>query len=474
MRDSENPLATLTLDSLTKGWPSDREDRARPDKVTELFHSAVPVLKYLNWTVTDTGRGFAESILPLNVSSTNQHITHQAAVILIAADYTGGIALGSLLHQVPLVGIHPQRTDYGAYLWGAKADIRWIRPSADDLLCTARIPEGRHEQIVRRFFSGRRVLETVRVDMTNRGDLVAEANITYWVQDTYALRQNAFDENKVHVLYDHRQKTSAQLIAGLRALEQERPTSERLFEDPMAEIFSGKHGTILAQRFCLVAPQIQSMVAARTKHLDDLISRISNGKPCQIVNIGAGLDSRIFRVPLAKGSKIFDLDLPTMLNRRRELLAEFRETHDAKRIDVPIDLRVHDVDDCVFETGEFDSSMPTIIAWEGGSMYFNDVDVRRVATSAKMLLQNSPSRFWMDYVDRSVVNGTSNLPVVDNFTDAMRCLGEPFITGFEDIRQHMLSCGLEVEEDVPSNVYLKTASSVFDLYRFSVSKSAKG
>lgn len=67
-----------------------------------------------------------KTILPLNIASTNQHITHQAAVMLIAADYTGGIALGTLLDNVPLVGIHPQSTDYGAYLWGARADIIWI------------------------------------------------------------------------------------------------------------------------------------------------------------------------------------------------------------------------------------------------------------------------------------------------------------------------------------------------------------
>jgi methyltransferase (TIGR00027 family) len=468
MLDSEETRDKLFLEDLAESWAIDREERARPDELTEWFHAAVPVLKFLDWKVTDTGRGFAESILPLNVNSTNQHITHQAAVILIAADYTGGIALGTLLHRVPLVGIHPQKTDYAAYLWGAKADIRWIQPSTDDLVCTARIPEGRHEQIVRRFFGGRRVLETVRVDMTNRGQLVAEANITYWVQDTHALRKNAFDADRVHVLYDHRQKTSAQLVAGLRGLEQERGSSERLFDDPKAEIFSGKHGTILARRFCLVAPQIQPMVAARTKHLDDLVSSVNAGGPCQIVNIGAGLDTRIFRVQLAAGSKVFDLDLPTMLTRRREILAMCGHSHAAKRIDVPIDLRVHDIGDCVSETGEFDFSAPTIVAWEGGSMYFHDVDCRRVASSARALMQNPASRFWMDYVDHSVVDGTSDIPVVATFTGAIRCLGEPFITGFTDIRSHMICCGLEVQEDIPSNTYLKTSDPVFDLYRFCV------
>jgi acyl-coenzyme A thioesterase PaaI-like protein len=199
-------------DVLEADWQRDKEQRALPENLTKAFHTSVPVLKYLDWRVTETRRGFAATLLPLNIYSTNQHITHQAAVILIAADYTGGIALGTLLHGVPLVGIHPLSDQYGAYLWGAKADVRWIKPSTADLVCEANISPERHDQIVKRFFSGRRVLETVRVEMKNSSGLIAEANITYWVQDTETLRRNAFDERKVHVLYDHRHSTSAHLI----------------------------------------------------------------------------------------------------------------------------------------------------------------------------------------------------------------------------------------------------------------------
>jgi len=70
-------------------------------------------------------------------------------------------------------------------------------------------------------------------------------------------------------------------VRSVRALEQMRPAAERLFEDPIATTLAGTHGTALAERFCSVAPQIQPMVAARTRHLDDLVSRIHDGQPCQ-------------------------------------------------------------------------------------------------------------------------------------------------------------------------------------------------
>jgi methyltransferase (TIGR00027 family) len=465
--ESDVPLDGPTVDDPT--WAFDQEERADPGRLTERFHSSVPVLGFLGWKVTKTARGFAQTVLPLNVASTNQHITHQAAVILIAADYTGGIALGTLLDGVPLVGIHSQSTDYGAYLWGAKADITWIRPSVDDLVCTASIDKGRHGQIVRRFFGGRRVLETVRIDMTNAGELVAVANLAYWVQDTHALRRNAFDAAKVHPLFDHRQRASARLIAGLRGLEQEKAKEARLFEDPVASTLAGNHGMILARRFCRVAPQLQSMVAARTRHLDDIIGSVATSTPYQIVNIGSGLDSRSYRLSLPRGTKTYDVDLPLMLKRRREALdsPSMPPCH-IERVDVPVDLRVHELSRSLTSAG-FVPSKPALVIWEGGSMYFTGEDNARIMRSIATLLKHPDSLFWMDYVHPSVVDGTSTIPEVVSFTDAIRCLGEPFIAGFTDIDAHLRRAGLGLREDVASDYLVGGGDrGMFRLYRFAV------
>lgn len=466
-------LDSLDPDGLENSWPSDREERADPQRLTGLFHSSVPILKHLNWRVTDTARGFAETVLPISVESTNQHIKHQAAVMLIAADYTGGIALGTLLHAVPLVGIHPQSTEYGAYLWGAKADIKWVRPSTKDLICTAIIDPQSHGAIAKRFFSGRRVLETVRVEMRNGSKIVAEANITYWVQDTDALRRNAFDEEKVHPLYDHRRKTSASLIAGLRAIEDERPCDHRLLNDPAAKALAGDHGVILARRVSMVAPQIQPMVVARTNHVDELIRSIHRDRPCQVVNIGVGLCSRILRLALPEGSATFDLDLPIMLRARREALDASGRAIKSVRYEIPADLRSHDIAQCVRAHPAFDPHLLTVVIWEGGTMYFDESMVGDVSRSAKKLLVHPDSRLWFDYVHRSVVDGSTEFTVVRDFLDAMRSLGEPFTCGFDEIGTMARDCGLDVETDVPSISAGVRIDPVFDLYRFATLRTRR-
>jgi hypothetical protein len=78
----------------------------------------------------------------------------------------------------------------------------------------------------------------------------------------------------------------------------------------------------------------------------------------------------------------------------------------------------------------------------------------------------------MDYVHSSVVDGTSEFPVAQRYMQAMRSLGEPYITGFADIGEDFARCGLVVEETTPSSHYLNTIDPVFDLYGFCVARAA--
>jgi hypothetical protein len=122
-------------------WEEDDRTRSNPTLVTALIQEAVPATRYVGFTVTKTGRDHAAGVLPLNEASTNRHGTHQAAVIALAADHTAGVALGSLLTGVPVVGIHPQRDDNGAAIWLVRAQLEYKAPSAADLTIRATVPE---------------------------------------------------------------------------------------------------------------------------------------------------------------------------------------------------------------------------------------------------------------------------------------------------------------------------------------------
>ena len=85
-------------------------------------------------------QGLAHTVLPLISSSTNQHCTHQAALFFLAADYTGGIALASLISDWPVVGVHPiASSDKSMALWLVKGEVKYLRPSVGRLDVIAKV-----------------------------------------------------------------------------------------------------------------------------------------------------------------------------------------------------------------------------------------------------------------------------------------------------------------------------------------------
>lgn len=447
-------------------WEQDKLLRFDLEKFTGSFHESVPSLKYLDWSIKDISRGTATTILPLNVPSTNQHITHQAALMVLAADYTGGIALCTLFHMIPVMGIHPMVTDFGAYLWGAKASIKWIYPSCDDLVCHAKIPEDKWERIAKRFFDGRKVVETVVVNMFNKDKLVGTVDLTYWAQNSYSLRSNALEPKKVNTLFDHSYKSSAKLIAGLRAIEQEKPLKERLFDDPYAFMAADKHGVILAKRFCEYMPQLQDMVSSRTKNLDDFLTQIEGS--WNIINLGVGLDTRPWRLDLGD-HHIYELDLPLMLGEREDKLLDLESANGTiKRL--PIDLREQEIDEVLLSQQNFDQTRPIFFVWEGGSMYFNQEDTNRILNGISRLLVHEKSKLWFDFVSQEVVDNQTGDLGIESFINGMRRMGEPFIKGYKEIDIELLRYSLVIENLNYSNKYINSEDPLYKHYGFCLAK----
>jgi hypothetical protein len=95
---------------------------------------------------------------------------------------------------------------------------------------------------------------------------------------------------------------TAYSMAFMRALEKERPASERLFEDPYAALFSagGAHASEEASRF-LQSPFFVDAVRVRTRFIDDFLREGLASGVCQVVLLGAGFDTRGLRLPGDRG-----------------------------------------------------------------------------------------------------------------------------------------------------------------------------
>ncbi len=451
-------------------WEQDRQFRMDPGTVTSLLREQVPVLDYVQWSVTAIEPGSTESVLPLNPQSTNQHFTHQAALFVLAGDYTGGTALASLLTGWPVIGVHPVTSPQSVSMWLLRAEIKYMRPSVADLRVTARIDPDLHYRIQKRFLAGQTVIESIVIEYRNGETVVGEATLTYFARQSDKLRSEGISTERVNSLYELKLTSSAELIAGVRASE-----NGQLYDDPYSAAMAGQHGLALAKRFCERSPQLGGMVAARTWHLDAAIANFVASGGRDIVVVGVGWDMRPFRLALPDGMRFYELDFPTTLVERERRLTEHNLVVppgiSCKQI--PIDLRTMNVADVLAE--QLPSDVPVFVAWEGMSMYFQEREVRSILAGMMPVLSHPNSLLWLDLVDRKAVEHPELYPEsIRNFMRGMQILGEPFTFGPESISEFLQSTGLRSLEVVPSDVCLiGRKDPVYEIYKFCLASVAQ-
>ncbi len=469
-----NPLRVDSTEGISPPlfeitWDEDRQFRMDPGVVTSLLREQVPVLDFVQWTVTAIEPGYTESVLPLNPQSTNQHFTHQAALAVLAGDYTGGTALASLLPGWPVIGVHPVTSPQSVSMWLLKVDIKYLRPSVTDLKVSARIDDEMRQRVQKRFLAGQAVIETIAIEFRNGDTMIAEANLTYFARQSVKLRSEGISTERVNSLYELKLTSSAELIAGVRARE-----SGRLYVDSHAAPMAGRHGMALATRFCERSPQLGGMVAARTWHLDRVLTNFIESGGRDIAIVGVGWDMRAFRLPLPEGTRFYELDFPTTLLERSRRLAQLglSPPPGITCTPVPIDLRTMPLDQTL--SGHLPPDVPVLLAWEGMSMYFQEQEVCDILAGMLPILQRPDSLLWVDLMDRQAVEHPERYAeTIRNFMRGMQILGEPFTFGTSSIPEFMESVGLRSLEVVPSDVCLRGRKDpVYEIYKFCVAAAA--
>ncbi|CAK9069006.1 unnamed protein product [Durusdinium trenchii] len=120
---------------------------------------------------------------------------------------------------------------------------------------------------------------------------------------------------------------SAMMIAYERCLETSKPAEERLVMDPFAHVLAGPKGKMLSDQFEVGCGQFgldgwpefhKTWTAVRTHFIDEQIARC--GQIAQMVNLGAGLDTRAYRSETFRGfSKCFEVDMEIVNEEKRRI-----------------------------------------------------------------------------------------------------------------------------------------------------------
>ena len=174
-------------------------------------------------------------------------------------------------------------------------------------------------------------------------------------------------------------------VAVYRAAETDR--DDALFRDPYARRMAGERGQAIVDAL----PFGKSMgwsIVVRTAVMDAVILRCIERGARTVLNLGAGLDTRAFRLKLPPMLHWLDVDLPAVTAYRRECLdtavAACRHAH------VPADLRLAAERHRVIRDAA--SNGPLLVVTEGLLVY---LDPEQVSELAKQLRREKLARWWL-------------------------------------------------------------------------------
>ncbi|UFQ19862.1 MULTISPECIES: SAM-dependent methyltransferase [Streptomyces] len=105
----------------------------------------------------------------------------------------------------------------------------------------------------------------------------------------------------------------------------------------------------------------------RTRTLDDFLLRSVGTGARQVVLLGAGLDTRAFRLDLPSDCVVFEIDRAGVLAFKQQVLTDVSAAPKVTRVPVPVDLRADWVG--ALTTSGFDPAVPSVWLAEGLLFY---------------------------------------------------------------------------------------------------------
>jgi methyltransferase (TIGR00027 family) len=130
-------------------------------------------------------------------------------------------------------------------------------------------------------------------------------------------------------------------MAAARARESER--ADRLFCDPLAAALAGPEGSTWLERMEAAAqaggPALYPVI--RTRFFDDfLLNSCRRLGVRQVVLAAAGLDTRAFRLRWPSGTRLYEMDLPEVLNIKEDVIDRAGAKPNCERFTLGVDLNV--------------------------------------------------------------------------------------------------------------------------------------
>ncbi len=202
---------------------------------------------------------------------------------------------------------------------------------------------------------------------------------------------------------------TALMTAACRAMETERP--DGLIRDPFAAQLAGSRGMAIAQ--ALAGLDIMCFgIAVRSRFLDQLVPEtITAHGIATVLSIGAGLDTRPWRLELPPTVRWIEVDFPAMLDYKDSVMAAVAPQ--CRRERLAADISDASQRESVFAAG---GDGPTLMITEGLLMYLPASTVEALAehATASHWLLDAASRDMTRRVRMDIYQSIENVRAADH------------------------------------------------------------
>jgi len=235
---------------------------------------------------------------------------------------------------------------------------------------------------------------------------------------------------------------TAEGVALMRAGEAGKPADERICYDPLAKIFIRPE--LIAKLLSLPKDELErkrvevdqalpghrNSILTRVRYFDDYIrGKIADGVS-QFVIIGAGYDSRPYRLEGIGEAKVFEVDLEETQATKKSIIQKTFGKLPSHVSYLPLDITAGDLFSSLVESG-FDRSKPALFVMEGLLCYLPPEIVRQLL---QKIVQNAApgSGILFDTIPQSLIDGTNPSVVAERLRQHMMSMDEPFLFGIRD------------------------------------------
>ncbi len=260
---------------------------------------------------------------------------------------------------------------------------------------------------------------------------------------------------------------TAEFMALFRALESLLPPNKRLFNDPFAKYFlsSSLYFVWTLAKIPVIHSAVTKLIdrkwpgartsgVARTRAIDDAACQALESGVQQVVLLGAGFDSRAYRLPGMEKVTIYEVDHPATSARKREVIQHVLASLPERICYVGLDFNSNDLELEMRNAG-YRMTLPTLIVWEGVTNYLRpeafDSTLRWCSRAAH------GSQLVFTYIDREVLSNPGSFYGTEKIIQILQDVEERWTFGLEPAKlaSYLKERGFSLESDLSATQYRK-------------------